>query len=114
MWKYIITWCIINSIPCDFTRIDEFGRRFYDYDLVDCRYKVYDCNHRKEFIDRSEAFSFYKRALLEVASDEYYLGSENNNLYNITIDSLYFKGDSMILLNSIYEPKWIENQEVTE
>jgi len=63
MWKFIVTWCVLNEIMLpNQGRIDEFGRASMAVTL-EYRCKIeQDCDHSKEFFNREDAFKFYREA----------------------------------------------------
>jgi len=94
MWKYIVTWCIVNVVsdPCpNINKTDEFGRK--GSGMISCavfhHHLEHDCGHEKEFLNKTDAHSFYNRA----AANAYGFGRGiwSGGLSGVKIDSVYIE-----------------------
>lgn len=66
--KYIVFWCIYVSAPCPMSKPDQWGR----VSNVSCAALHWDKQKmNKEFTDRTAAFDFYKRSLIECGKRDY-------------------------------------------
>lgn len=90
MWEYIITWCLIAhvSMPCNnsSSEIDEYGRRTY-YECLAYHFKTEsDCEHKKIFLKKDSAITFYKNI-----SKERRHGDFADGIDEIKMDSILYK-----------------------
>jgi hypothetical protein len=99
MWKFIITWCVLNEIMLPNQRTtDEYGRTSMSTTL-EYRYEIKaDCNHSKDFFSRKDAFKFYREAYKQQADtirfdSTYYVIERGWDLRNVKIDSVFIKAD---------------------
>lgn len=90
--KYLITWCILVTIPCPPIMFkDKFDRVPNSETLEWCITYEKDCGHSRGFNERDSAISFYKEALAQEADSLFYKqysGLWNGYLINVQIDSL--------------------------
>lgn len=98
MWKYIITWCVVNMVTdrCpDANKVDEFGRggSVMSVCAVHHFHYEYDCGHAKVFYNADSAKAFYKRAK-ELEPEKYKVDTiyfqnfYNGSLKDVEIDSV--------------------------
>lgn len=66
MWKYIVTWVLVNVVPVDCPdagKTDDFGRKSNMNGSCSVYHtKNVEENQKKEFFKRSDAFDFYYRS----------------------------------------------------
>lgn len=85
MW-YIITWCLITTIPAITIHYDKYGRvspltrGVTEYSRSYSVEKAYDCDHKKFFNNKDSAIVFYIEAEMEAAL--------NREVCNIKLDSI--------------------------